>query len=67
MLDPRGHTSPAASRRAKLIASGVHARLTLRPGQEQTKFIQNLVELALNDLSTTTYDWLQKHMNGYNA
>eukprot|EP00547_Thalassionema_nitzschioides_P007679 CAMPEP_0194218386 /NCGR_PEP_ID=MMETSP0156-20130528/23648_1 /TAXON_ID=33649 /ORGANISM="Thalassionema nitzschioides, Strain L26-B" /LENGTH=1017 /DNA_ID=CAMNT_0038947713 /DNA_START=27 /DNA_END=3080 /DNA_ORIENTATION=- len=53
---------------ARLLASGVKNRLTMRglpESVEQKTFIMNLVNTALTSWGTTTYDWLQKNMNGY--
>jgi hypothetical protein len=36
------------------------------PGSpEQQAFIVELIHAALIDWGTTTYDWLQRNMNGY--
>lgn len=56
------------ARTARLMASGVRSRLRMRgpPGSVQQKmFIMDLVNAALTSFSTTTYDWLQRNMNGY--
>jgi phosphatidylinositol kinase/protein kinase (PI-3 family) len=57
--------NPAA---AKLSAQQVRSRLRMRgpPGSsEQKMFIRDLIITALNNWGTSTYDWLQKNMNGY--
>jgi phosphatidylinositol 4-kinase len=56
------------ARTARLMARGVRSRLEMRgpPGStEQKMFIMSLVNAALTSWGTTTYDWLQKSMNGY--
>ena len=55
-------------RSARSIANGVRSRLRMRgaPGSnEQKMFIMNLVNAALTSWGTSTYDWLQRNMNGY--
>jgi len=55
-------------RTAKSIANEVRARLRMRgpPGSlQQKQFIVEIVSLARASLGTSTYDWLQKSMNGY--
>ncbi|KAL7556800.1 hypothetical protein ACA910_005237 [Epithemia clementina (nom. ined.)] len=55
-------------RTARLMANGVRSRLRMRgpPGSEQQqRFIVELVSAARASWGTTTYDWLQKNMNGY--
>lgn len=59
------HPNP---RTARLMANGVRSRLRMRgpPGSAQQKmFIMDLVNTALTDWRTSTYDWMQKTMNGY--
>lgn len=56
------------ARHARAIANGVRNRLRMRgaPGStEQKMFIMDLVNAALTSWGTTTYDWLQRNMNGY--
>lgn len=53
---------------ARMLANGVRSRLRMRgpPGsKEQKAFIMELVNAALTSWGTSTYDWLQKNMNGY--
>lgn len=53
---------------AREIANGVRSRLRMRGpagSVEQKTFIMNLVNEALNSWSQSTYDWVQKTMNGY--
>lgn len=55
-------------RQARLLANGVRSRLRMRgpPGStEQKHFIMELVNAALTSWGTSTYDWLQRNMNGY--
>ena len=55
-------------RNARAIANGVRSRLRMRgpPGSvEQKMFIMDLVNAALTSWGTSTYDWLQRNMNGY--
>jgi phosphatidylinositol kinase/protein kinase (PI-3 family) len=55
-------------RDARAMANGVRSRLRMRgpPGSvEQKTFIMDLVNAALTSWGTTTYDWLQRNMNGY--
>lgn len=55
-------------RNARTIANGVRSRLRMRgpPGSaEQKMFIMDLVNAALTCWGTSTYDWLQRNMNGY--
>lgn len=57
--------NPAA---AKLAAQRVRSRLRMRGQQgspNQSQFIWELVTTALSHWGTSTYDWLQKSMNGY--
>jgi len=53
---------------ARMIASGVRSRLRMR-GQhqsaEQKSFVMDIVNAALTSWGTSTYDWLQRNMNGY--
>jgi phosphatidylinositol 4-kinase A len=53
---------------AKTLANGIRHRLRMRgppESVEQKTFVMELVNTALTCWSTTTYDWLQKNMNGY--
>lgn len=53
---------------ARIVANGVRNRLRMRGGRdsvEQKTFIMDLVNTALTSWGTSTYDWLQKSMNGY--
>lgn len=53
---------------ARSIANGVRNRLRMRgaPGsREQKMFVMDLVNAALTCWGTSTYDWLQRSMNGY--
>lgn len=53
---------------AKIIANGVRNRLRMRGplgSREQKAFIMDIVNTALTSWGTSTYDWLQKSMNGY--
>lgn len=55
-------------RSARASANGVRARLRMRgrPGsREQKMFVMDLVNAALTSWGTSTYDWLQRNMNGY--
>ena len=55
-------------RHSRMIANGVRSRLRMRgpPGStEQKMFIMDLVTAALTSWGTSTYDWLQRNMNGY--
>lgn len=55
-------------RTAQLLANGVRNRLRMRgpPGSPvQQKFVMELVSSALRDWGTSTYDWMQQIMNGY--
>jgi hypothetical protein len=61
-------TLTQSPRQARLLANGVRSRLRMRgpPGSaEQKAFIMELVNAALTSWGTSTYDWLQKNMNGY--
>ncbi len=53
---------------ASVVANGVRNRLQMKGGKDsiaQKTFIMNLVNTALTSWGTSTYDWLQKSMNGY--
>jgi phosphatidylinositol 4-kinase len=53
---------------ARSVANAVRSRLRMRGeprSTEQKRFVMDLVNAALTCWSTTTYDWLQKSMNGY--
>jgi len=53
---------------ARIMANGVRSRLRMRgpPGSKaQKQHIVELVSVARASLGTSTYDWLQKNMNGY--
>lgn len=53
---------------ARSLANGVRDRLQMRGERnsvEQKTFIMDLVNTALTSWGTSTYDWLQKSMNGY--
>jgi phosphatidylinositol 4-kinase A len=55
-------------RNARSTANGVRSRLRMRgaPGsREQKMFVMDLVNAALTCWGTSTYDWLQRNMNGY--
>ena len=55
-------------RSAKVMANGVRSRLRMKgpPGSPaQQQFIVGLVSDAQTSWQTSTYDWLQKNMNGY--
>jgi phosphatidylinositol 4-kinase len=55
-------------RHANMLAMGVRNRLRMRGAEgsvEQQHFILNLVATAQTSWQTSTYDWLQKSMNGY--
>jgi phosphatidylinositol kinase/protein kinase (PI-3 family) len=61
-------TLTQSPRQARLLANGVRSRLRMRgpPGSaEQKYFTMELVNAALTSWGTSTYDWLQKNMNGY--
>ena len=56
------------ARTARIMANGVRSRLRMRGPQgskKQQQFIVELVSAARASWGTTTYDWLQKNMNGY--
>ena len=53
---------------ARIISNGVRHRLRMRGPMgsvQQKTFIMDLVNTALTSWGTSTYDWLQKSMNGY--
>ena len=53
---------------ARLLANGIRSRLRMRgppDSVEQKTFVMDLVNTALTSWGTSTYDWLQKNMNGY--
>jgi len=53
---------------ARTLANSIRHRLRMRgPAEsvEQKSFVMDLVNTALTSWGTTTYDWLQKNMNGY--
>ena len=53
---------------ARLVANGVRNRLQMRGERnsvQQKTFIMDIVNTALTSWGTSTYDWLQKSMNGY--
>jgi phosphatidylinositol 4-kinase len=53
---------------ARAMSRGVRNRLRMRGARNsvaQKTFIMDLVNTALNSWGTSTYDWLQKSMNGY--
>jgi phosphatidylinositol kinase/protein kinase (PI-3 family) len=55
-------------RTARDAGNSVRSRLRMRgpPGSVQQKsFIMDMVNAALTSWGTSTYDWLQKNMNGY--
>lgn len=59
------NSSPSAARSS---ANGVRYRLRMRgppDSREQKAFIMDLVNAALTSWGTSTYDWLQRNMNGY--
>jgi phosphatidylinositol kinase/protein kinase (PI-3 family) len=61
-------TLTQSPRTARILANGVRSRLRMRgpPGSfEQKSFIMELINTALTSWGTSTYDWLQKNMNGY--
>ena len=56
------------ARSARIVANGIRARLRMRgpPGSRAQKmFIMDLVNASLTSWGTSTYDWLQRSMNGY--
>jgi phosphatidylinositol kinase/protein kinase (PI-3 family) len=53
---------------ARTCADRVRNRLLMRGShrsKQQQEFIMELVNAALTSWGTTTYDWLQRNMNGY--
>jgi phosphatidylinositol 4-kinase len=53
---------------ARMLANGIRSRLRMRgppDSVEQKTFVMDLVNTALTSWGTSTYDWLQKNMNGY--
>jgi phosphatidylinositol kinase/protein kinase (PI-3 family) len=61
-------TLTQSPRHARSLAAGVKNRLRLRGGpgsKELQAFVIELVNAALTSWGTTTYDWLQRNMNGY--
>jgi hypothetical protein len=53
---------------ASRVADGVRERLRMRGptgSKEQKQLIMDLVDNALTSWGTSTYDWLQKNMHGY--
>jgi len=53
---------------ARQLANGIRSRLRMRgppDSVEQKTFVMDLVNTALTSWGTSTYDWLQKNMNGY--
>lgn len=58
----------SSARSARAMASAVRSRLRMRgPSGSHTQkaFIMDLVNAALTSWGTSTYDWLQRNMNGY--
>lgn len=58
----------SSPRAARSIANGVRFRLRMRgppDSREQKMFVMDLVNAALTCWGTSTYDWLQRNMNGY--
>jgi phosphatidylinositol kinase/protein kinase (PI-3 family) len=61
-------TLTQSPRQARMLANGVRSRLRMRgpPGsREQKQFVMELVNAAQTSWGTSTYDWLQRNMNGY--
>jgi len=61
-------TLTQSPRQARLLANGVRSRLRMRGpagSTAQKQFIMELVNAALTSWGTSTYDWLQRNMNGY--
>jgi len=61
-------SSQCSPSEARGIAEGVRSRLRMRGprgSREQQLFIKGLVHTALNSWETSSYDLLQKSMNGY--
>lgn len=57
-----------SARHAQILSKGVRNRLRMRgaPGsKEQRGLVLELVAAAQTSWQTSTYDWLQKNMNGY--
>ena len=56
-----------SGKKARAVAEGIVRRLEGggRTRRERQEFIKELVAYALNDWSTSTYDWLQRSLNGY--
>ena len=53
---------------ARVCANRVRSRLRMRGAPnsfEQKMFVMDLINTALTSWGTSTYDWLQKNMNGY--
>ena len=66
MLQGTAGGTRAGKRKARDVARGVRMRLKGGSNDREDKlFIANLVERALDDWSTSTYDWLQRNMNNY--
>lgn len=62
------HESSSRLQTARLSADRVRNRLRMRGphrSKQQQAFIMELVNAALTSWGTTTYDWLQRNMNGY--
>ena len=56
------------ARSARIVANGIRSRLRMRGpagSRAQKTFIVDLVNAALTSWGTSTYDWLQRSMNGY--
>jgi phosphatidylinositol kinase/protein kinase (PI-3 family) len=56
------------ARSASMVANGIRHRLHMRgpPGSStQQTFVMELINTALTSWGTSTYDWLQRSMNGY--
>lgn len=56
------------NQRSRFVANGVRERLRMRGAngsKEQQLFIRDLMDSASSCWGTSTYDWLQKSMNGY--
>lgn len=61
-------SSTCSPSEARAIAEDVRSRLRMRGARgskEQQQFIKDLVHTALNSWETSSYDLLQKSMNGY--
>lgn len=50
---------------AAAAAREVRERLRPRVGRERRLFVRGLVDGAIHSWGTSTYDWLQRNMNGY--